>query len=434
MNHKAITLIVTIIIINVFCFCDYHVMSSNIAIPHEFAKPKIVFYAKDLSIPIENFSVLRQMLESKGFNVSIINEITSYEVFENAQLFILIACENVTKLMTNLTKFFIGQGGSVLLAPFHEKTHEYDDILRIFGMEFTTKIVRDNESNYQNDTAIIHLHSPNVFAHTSHPITLGISNLIVPYSVAIKFTGNVSLEMIFHNYTLLWGQNTTYIDLNNNNKPDANEPKGKNVTLAVAIEAWSGAKVVITGSAKIFSDEFINVTQNYIIVERIVDWLSGRKWSVHISNLKVSQQVINYDETKTINVSFDVSDTAGNPVMNASIWIVLQRAGRLVRNVSVNVTGQIHYELTLNLTGLTRGEFLVRVLVYKEFWGFFWSASVRISIVRQILKPILDPIAISLWLVTLATGIVFWIRCSSWIKKQKRLVKELTEKLEKRKT
>ena len=28
-------------------------------------------------------------------------------------------------------------------------------------------------------------------------------------------------------------------------------PKGKNVTLAVAIEAWSGAKIVITGSAKI---------------------------------------------------------------------------------------------------------------------------------------------------------------------------------------
>ena len=435
MNIRAITLIITIFFSNVFCIYNYHATNVNsITIPYEFAQPKIVFYAKDLAIPIENFSTLRRMLENKGFNVSIINEITSYEVFENAHLFILIACENVTKLMTNLTKFFIEQGGSVLLAPFHEKTKEYETLLKIFGMEFTTKLVRDNESNYQNDTAIIRLHSPSVFAHVFHPITQKISDLIIPYSVAIKFTGNASLEMIFHNYTLLWGQNTTYIDLNNNKKPDPNEPKGENVTLAVAIEAWSGAKVVITGSAKLFSDEFINKTQNYIIVERIVDWLSGRRWSIRISNLNVSQHIINYDETKTVNVSFDVSDIAGNPIINASIWIILQRAGRIVRNASVNVTGQIHYECTLNLTGLTRGEFLVRVLVYKEFWGFFWSTSVKISIVRQILKPIIDPIAVSLWLAILVLGIIFWVRCYSWIKKQKMLAKKLTEKLEKGKT
>jgi len=78
----------------------------------------------------------------------------------------------------------------------------------------------------------------------------------------------------FYNYIIVWGDENTFLDLNENYEQDAGEPSGKSIIMVIGTELDSGGRIITIGSTKMFINDYWSSDNNSIFAINVMKWLA----------------------------------------------------------------------------------------------------------------------------------------------------------------
>ncbi|MHA1615856.1 MAG: hypothetical protein ACTSX9_00870 [Candidatus Njordarchaeales archaeon] len=345
-----------------------------------------VYYSRENELSKGDLTLFFQKINSSGFELKETTSLEDYGTLEGADVILILGSKNLNFIKKDILLRFLVEGGSLIIALPTESISLYNDLVLEY---FSYKIggtIKDNTSYYEKISTVI---VDNSTILSNHPLTKNLSKIIVPEGLGLVYENSTNVfPLPYHAYTIIWGSNTTYIDKNNNDKKDPEEPSGNNVTCCLVIELYSGGKIVILPSVKMLSDEHLSNPRfgNKFLAYRIIDWLGGRYATIYIKDLKVSTTYIDLDNPNSrVNVSFEVVDEKNRPVENLTALVCLVRLGHVLKNFTAIRINETNYYVEISFENLTisRGIIYLMVLVYKQFYGYYWSEAVRLYLYKS---------------------------------------------------
>ncbi|MHA1609916.1 MAG: hypothetical protein ACTSUJ_07970 [Candidatus Njordarchaeales archaeon] len=345
-----------------------------------------VLYTRDLDIPRANLSLFLQKINESGYELREANRIFDYSPLERVDALLILGSKNLDFLDQELIVQFLKEGGSLLIAFPTSNASEYNNFILKYFPYRLKGIIKDNSSYYTNFSEVI---INNTAFLRDSPLIRNLTKLIIPNGWGLireNITANFTLP--YNAYALIWGLNSTFIDENNNDYLDKGEISGQNVTCILIIELYSGGKIIILPSVKMLSNEILSnpLFHNKILAFRIIDWLGGRYASIRIKNIQLSTNYVRLDQkNKSITVTFIVVDENDEPVENISSWVCITRLGIIVANVTPEQINQTSYRAIIDFSNIrvSQGIVYLIILVYKQYYGYYWSSPVAIHIYKS---------------------------------------------------
>jgi len=121
----------------------------------------------------------------------------------------------------------------------------------------------------------------------------------------------------FYNYKVIWGDENTFLDFNENGELDTGELSGENVTMVVGTEVNSGGRIIAIGSSKMLTDTCWSSGDTAIFALNVMKWLAKFpqpylkevyiSWIASCQWLKDPNNTVNYGGFATDQKSDSVS-------------------------------------------------------------------------------------------------------------------------------
>lgn len=405
----------------------------------------VVLYAKkeDLAVSLDNLTVFLSLLEKNlSIEVRQVDSLTRYENLEGASALLLIGVKKFSEdleAVVRTIKRFVEEGGSLLIAGHFSAPKALRNVTDVFGLGFSDAIIKSNDTRlcYRSDPSNVILSGAG-FCYSRHPVLSGIDQLVLFKSLAV--TEERPLNITFANitiparrYPLIWGLNVTYLDKNKNNKFDEGEPSGRNVTLCYAVEMWTGARVLVFGSAEFFTNTSLTLAKNSILALNMIRWLTHLQWTVRFEGPIVEPTVAYIGRDKSINVRVNITLPRDVSIENVSVNACVVLLKRVIRSVQMKRVSERTYVASIDLSGLKRAQYVVRVLVYIRYlgYGWFWSPPARFTLLEQVV--VAHPIALPAALWALAVGLSLVLLTASYrdLRKQREAVRKIMRRARK---
>lgn len=236
-------------------------------------------------------------LRSKGFKAVTVNFAIAQDVPHNTSV-LVIAGPRVDLLPGEVNRIvrYLENGGNLLWLADYESLRGMDGVAEFLGLDLIDGVVIDPSAAVQRLPASFSLAS----AYAEHPIMNRIeSNTVFPYARGIEQFGNSP----FHFTRLVETSSDAWLETsglrNASFDPDA-DVRGP-ITLAAALERDVGNKrqrVVVIGTSKIFSNQFVGLLGNLDLGVNVMNWLAG------------DDSLITIEPKTRVDLSLELSRTA----------------------------------------------------------------------------------------------------------------------------
>ncbi len=225
---------------------------------------------------IANFDLgdLGKQLRAKGFRVGTVNFAVAQDVPHNTAV-LVIAGPRVDLLPgeANRIKRYLEQGGNLLWLLDYDSLRGMDVVAEFLGLDLLDGIVVDPSAAAQRLPASFSLAS----GYAEHPITNRLeSNTVFPYARRIE----ASDSSAFYFTPLIQAAAGGWLEtsgLRNASFDEDSDIRGP-ITVAGAFEREVGDKrqrVVVIGTAKIFSNQYVGLLGNMDFALTTLNWLAG---------------------------------------------------------------------------------------------------------------------------------------------------------------
>ncbi len=327
-------------------------------------------------------------------NLKFLSEVKSYDDISSSDLIVMLGVLTFENISDFLTQFVL-EGGSLIIAPPADKFEAFNNFTKMFGVEAVEAVATDNSSYYEVNTTVELVDSWD----TNTPLFNGVTKIVLPSGHPLRLLENQTFESV--RYPILWGMNTTVAD----------NYRGANLTLAIAIEAITTSKIVILGSYSLLTDDYINIGDNRIFTLNLVRWIGNKFNLLKIKNVFVSQTEVLKNENPIVTVNFTITNISDYPQnVDAKVYIV--RAGDSAPLIVKNATylGNGKYTVTLDLSDIRTSIVELWIIAHKKYIGYYTWPEIgdkpfEITIYEN--KPysiIPDPLTLALFLLVPIIG------------------------------
>ncbi len=327
-------------------------------------------------------------------NLKFLSEVKSYDDISSSDLIVMLGVLTFENISDFLTQFVL-EGGSLIIAPPADKFEAFNNFTKMFGVEAVEAVATDNSSYYEVNTTVELVDSWD----TNTPLFNGVTKIVLPSGHPLRLLENQTFESV--RYPILWGMNTTVAD----------NYRGANLTLAIAIEAITTSKIVILGSYSLLTDDYINIGDNRIFTLNLVRWIGNKFNLLNIKNVFVSQTEVLKNENPIVTVNFTITNISDYPQnVDAKVYIV--RAGDSAPLIVKNATylGNGKYTVTLDLSDIRTSIVELWIIAHKKYIGYYTWPEIgdkpfEITIYEN--KPysiIPDPLTLALFLLVPIIG------------------------------
>ena len=367
-----------------------------------------IYTGGSTEIPLGNFSILKNVIKGRGFNIKNITDLTELGELEGVDVLALLTIKNLTNDEINIIRNYSFYGGDLFIITPQEIDKGMEDLLSLFGLE-SLGYVKDNESYYENESNVI---LNKTWRNTS--ITNGIKSLLVVNATALNYTmENGLLEFLGINETmplnnetnisilylnnLVWGGNNTYVEYKKGQKI-----YGKNITICHIQEYWFGTKIVVVSSAYMFEDEYIikKGFDNLKFLERLIYWLGDQinYMAIDIVDRNPSENTLDLDESPIVEISFDIkltNITDNNFKSNLTVLAGFEYLGKY-RGVKLPIltnetydnahnNATLRYKVQLNISEIINKSAViyVRIVAAMPLYGYRWNKPIRLDVIKQ---------------------------------------------------
>ncbi len=327
-------------------------------------------------------------------NLKFLSEVKSYDDISSSDLIVMLGVLTFENISDFLTQFVL-EGGSLIIAPPADKFEAFNNFTKMFGVEAVEAVATDNSSYYEVNTTVELVDSWD----TNTPLFNGVTKIVLPSGHPLRLLENQTFESV--RYPILWGMNTTVAD----------NYRGANLTLAIAIEAITTSKIVILGSYSLLTDDYINIGDNRIFALNLVRWIGNKFNLLKIKNVFVSQTEVLKNENPIVTVNFTITNISDYPQnVDAKVYIV--RAGDSAPLIVKNATylGNGKYTVTLDFSDIRTSIVELWIIAHKKYIGYYTWPEIgdkpfEITIYEN--KPysiIPDPLTLALFLLVPIIG------------------------------
>lgn len=222
----------------------------------------------------KDLSDLGKQLSSRGFSLDILNFASGQDLSPDESV-LVIGAPTVSLLPgeVNRIKRYLQGGGNLLWMIDDETTAGLDPIADTLGIALPTGVVIDPSARSQNGSIAFSLAQQ----YADHPVTeLMNVNTVFPYARGIFEAGNTGYSFT----SLITVAPQGWIEtrgLKNATYQEDEDIKGP-ITIAAAMERNVDDKrqrIVIVGSGKAFSNEFLASLGNSDLITNVINWISG---------------------------------------------------------------------------------------------------------------------------------------------------------------
>lgn len=418
-------------------------------------------------LTLDSYSDLLMKIDGLGLSTKNISKLSFAELKNTSLLLLLGQCEFSSTDLETLAQYVMLCGGSILYLVPTTVTSGSKDFLELFGIQPLGR-ARDNISCYENKSEAIILSK--TWDEKSR-LMQDIDSIVIANASALNLTNNFkilarfnltntmnisnnkSLPLVYLS-PLMWGENTTMAEYKK-----GYYLYGSNVTLSVSIKLWSGSRVLIISSPHVFADKYLRLPgfDNEKFLENAILWLIKSLENIKVTMLsRFPQDGVLYMSNKIGYIStvfrvtirdldFERQDRAWSTnetlisklgigmiagieylgiltnVFEPTITEETYNATNKEAQVVVNATANVSYKHSIVV--------YMRLVVFSEQYGFFWSEQIRFNIlVPRVLLGKLHPVVV-ITAVTLLLSVIFAILLYPSARKYKRSIKEIEEKI-----
>ncbi|MEM4676862.1 MAG: hypothetical protein QXY55_03140 [Candidatus Korarchaeota archaeon] len=429
--------------------------------------PLIAIYTEGKpELSITDYSDLLAIIDGLGLRYKNISKLSFIELANTTSLLLLGQREFSDADIDTLTKYVMLSGGSILYLVPTNLTESSKKFLKLFGIQ-PLGIAYDNVSHYENDSRIIIL---NKTWHTESHLMRDLESIIVANASALNLTSSLDILTNFnltntlnisdnrsvplvYSSPLIWGGNNTTVEYKK-----GYYLYGPNVTLGVSIKLWSGSRVLVISSPHTFANRYIRLPQfdNEKLLKNTIRWLIKDLESIRITTESRSPEdglVYLASGVGHINATFRVtiggldyqSNLEGSnktliSELGLNLLAGIEYLGILTRlfdpkivNETYNTTtkeAQLVVEAATNVSYERSVVVYLRLVVFNDQYGFFWSERIRFEIlIPRVLLGKFHPVVL-IAAIAIAFNVVLAILLYPHAKKYKQSVKEFEKKIQ----
>lgn len=458
MRKTAILVLLVLVCLNIPTVHSEEPKHKSIIVPPAENITVAFYIGGSPDVPMDNFSIMFQKIKGLGFRTKNVSDISNMYGLEDVDILILMTQNAYSDDDIYVIKEFVRDGGNlIILPPTNISDDDFSKLLEEFGFEAIGS-VRDNVSFYEKETWIL----LNGSWDTNLSIFNNINRLLFVNATALNYTDSIKImeewnieeEISLDNetnittvfvYNIIWGNNSTMVEYGK-----GKYLYGENISLCYVQEYWFGSKVIVLSSSLMFTNDYIASKKydNLIFLENIIKWLGDQINYLGIHNLTIEPNIktFNVEKHKSLTVFFNVIATNVTNDSDFGDIIVLvgfEFLGVFINVEQANLTSKsfddsrriinCSYKADMylgNLLNKTKGKAIyVKILVIKRYYGFRWSSSLEIDIIKPPYTPYrFHPILLTTILICVINLVAIFLLLPHFLearKKARRIEKEI---------